>query len=123
MSSLGSLACSGSTDSSTVASTTSLPVLLDFTELPANEPHLWPLRVHCGAGVFSSQLNGNWWRTAEANHQLNWLPTEWGGNAAAVEQLNVVVQVNAAGDRLEVTHAGRTVVYTPTKLTDEDYCD
>lgn len=85
MSSLGSLACSGSTDSSTVASTTTLPVLLDFTELPANEPHIWPLRVHCGAGVFSSQLNGNWWRTAEANHQLNWLPTEWGGNAATVD--------------------------------------
>jgi hypothetical protein len=123
ISSLGSLACSGSTNGSeVVASTSTFPALLDFTVLPANEPHTWLLRVHCGAAVFSSQLNGNWWRAAEANHQLNWLPTEW-GNADTVEQLNVVVQINSAEDRLDVTFAGRTVVYTPTELTNEDYCD
>jgi len=96
--------------------------LLDFDELPADEPRTWPLRIHCGAGVLSTQLNGRWWRTDEANSELNWLPSEW-RDAGAVEQIYVVLQVNTAGDRLEVSYAGRTVVYTPTELTDEDYCD
>lgn len=74
------------------------------------------------AGVLSTQLNGRWWRTDEANSELNWLPSEW-RDAGAVEQIYVVLQVNTAGDRLEVSYAGRTVVYTPTELTDEDYCD
>lgn len=120
---LGFAGCSGSTDVGTVASTTTLPVLLDLTDLPANEPHTWPLRVHCGADVFSVQVNGTWWRTAEApSYDRIWLPKEW-GNDETVEQLDVVVEINAAGDRLEATYAGRSVVYTPTELTETDLCD
>ena len=96
--------------------------LLDFDELPGDEPRTLPLRIHCGAGVLSTQLNGRWWRTEEANSEPNWLPNEW-RDAGAVEQIDVVVQVNTTRDRLEVSYAGRTVVYTPTELTDEDYCD
>lgn len=117
------MACSGpNTGSETVASTATVPALLEDIVLPANEPHTWLLRVHCGAGVFSYPINGKWWRAAEAGTQFNWLPREW-GNEITVEQLTVVVEIDSAGNTLRATFADRTVVYTPTELTDEDLCD
>ncbi|HYN32731.1 MAG TPA: hypothetical protein VES40_08905 [Ilumatobacteraceae bacterium] len=69
----------------------------------------------------SYKINGTWWRTAEAGNTSDWMPTEW-PDAATTGGITVVLEVNTAGDQLMVTHAGRTVVYTPTELTDADLC-
>ena len=88
----------------------------------SDELRTWELAVHCGAGFLSYKINGTWWRTAEAGNTSGWMPTEW-PDAAGTGGITVVLEVNTAGDQLSVTHAGRTVVYAPTELTDADLCD
>ena len=119
-------ACSGGSGgaASSVPSrpSTTIAALAPDEQLPPNEPRTWDLAVHCGAGFLSYKINGTWWRTAEAGNTSGWMPTEW-PDAAGTGGITVVLEVNAAGDQLSVTHAGRTVVYAPTELTDADLCD
>lgn len=100
--------------------TTTMVQLQPGETLPANEPRLWDLSVHCGAAFFSYQINGKWWRTDEGSG-AGWMPTEWGDSSSA-SSVSVVLEINDAGDQLTATHAGRSVVYTPTELTDADRC-
>ena len=82
--------------------------------LPPNEPHTWELAVHCGAGFLRYKINGTWWRTAEAGSTSDWMPTGW-PDANSTTGITVFLELNTAGDQLKVAHAGRTVVYAPTK--------
>ena len=98
------------------------PAPLEVGEVLApNERRTWELNIHCGARFLSYRLNGKWWRTAEATGAVGWVPLEW-PDAASHSGVTVVLEINTAGDELKVTHAGRTVVYTPTEITDADMC-
>ena len=99
-----------------------IPVLLPDEVLPPNEPHQWELAVHCGAALISYRINGIWWRAVEGSG-LSWMPTEWGDINGRTSGVPVVLELNATGDQLSATYAGRTVVYRPTDLTEADLCD
>lgn len=102
--------------------TTTIAALAPGARLPPNELRTWEFGVHCGVGFLSYKINETWWRTAEAGNTRDWMPTEW-SDAASTGGITVVLEVNTAGDQLTVTHAGRTVVYAPTELTDADLCE
>ena len=117
VSSLFAVACSGSG-----ASSRSFPAFLPDELLSPNQPQTWNLSVHCGAGVFSYQINGKLWRTVESGGHVSWMPAEWGDTNRG-SGIAVVLEINSAGDELRATHADRTVVYTPTELSEADPCD
>ncbi len=81
--------------------------------------------MHCGARFFSVQVNGKWWRAAEAPPESNsWMPDEWPAyNSGAASGVPVVLVISSAGDELRATHAGRTVAYGVTDFTEADGCD
>ena len=111
------VACSGAGESSD-----SIAVLLPDETLLPNQPQTWDLSVHCGAGFFSYRINDKWWRTTEAGGHTSWMPAEWGDTNRG-SGVAVVLEIDSAGDELRATHAGRTVVYTPTELDEADLCD
>ena len=100
----------------------SISALAPDEVLVADEPQTWDLSVHCGAGFFSYQINGKWWKAPEAGGHSSWMPVEWGSSNRG-PRVDVVLEINPAGDELRATHAGRTVTYTPTELTEADLCD
>lgn len=117
MASLFAVACSGSATSSS-----SISALDPDKWLAPNQPHTFDLSLHCGAGIFSYRINGKFWRAVESEGQLSWTPVEWEDSNRG-SGVAVVLEVNSAGDELRATHAGRTVVYTPTELSEADLCE
>ena len=113
---------SGADDTPAKVSVPAIPELLPGEALPPNEPRRWGLFVHCGAAFITSQINDTWWRTAEGVGS-SWMPEEWGPVNGRTSDVPVVLELNAAGDQLTATHAGRAVIYTPTERTEADLCD
>lgn len=97
-----------------------IPMLRPDEVLRRNEPHRWDLSTHCGVAFFSYRINDTWWRTAEGAGQ-SWMPKEW-GPINGTPSVPVVLELSGAGDELTATYAGRSVIYAPTELTEEDLC-
>jgi hypothetical protein len=74
-----------------------------------------------GVGFLSSSFNGQWWRTAEATDEGDWMPAEWSSPTSS-SGLLVELLLSADGNTLTVTYNGRSVVYTPTVLRTSDLC-
>lgn len=114
-------ACSSNSDSMAAGeSAAAIPLLRPDEVLPPNEPHLWDLSTHCGVAFFSYKINDTWWRTAEGAGQ-SWMPEEW-GPLNGTPSVMVVLELSSAGNQLTATYADRSVVYTPTELTEADLC-
>ena len=89
--------------------------------LEPGQPQMFDLNTHCGVGFLSWRFNGQWWRTAEAGDQINWMPGKW-YSPASLSGLSVELLLSADGNTLTVTYNGRSVEYAPTALTPSDLC-
>jgi hypothetical protein len=94
---------------------------LEGPQLEPGESELFELGTHCGVGILSSSFNGQWWRTAEAPEEGDWIPAEW-SSPTSPSGLVVELLLSADGDTLTATYNGRPVVYTPTELRTSDLC-
>jgi len=91
---------------------------------PPLEPgrvQLFELDTHCGVGFLSSSFNDQWWRTADAHDQRDWMPAEWTPPTSA-SGFVVELLLSADGETLTVTYNDHAVVYTPTELRTSDIC-
>ncbi len=97
-----------------------MSVLSADGSLPLGRPFLLEVGTLCGVAVLGLPINGQFWRTDEANGTTGgWMPQEWADSLGPGQQL-ILIEVLLSADRAKLTAsaAGRSVSYRP--VTDDN---
>jgi len=117
---------SGSTDATPIVlpeiapGTAPIPVTSEpGLRLEPGETIPFDLYWHCGVGLLADMVNGESWRTDEAD-EPGWIPAEWMSMPDGFMTVDLVLAADAA--TLTATRNGRSVTYVPTTLGESDFC-